>query len=35
MARAILKLNELAKILRSKRMSSGAISFDKIELKYC
>ena len=33
-AHAILKLNELAKKLRSKRMSSGAISFDKVEVKF-
>ena len=33
-ADAILKLNELAKILRKKRMSSGAISFDKVEVKF-
>ncbi|MCH7524025.1 MAG: ribonuclease R [Bacteroidetes bacterium] len=31
---AILKLNELAKILRRKRMNSGAISFDKVEVKF-
>ena len=34
LAFAILKLNELAKKLRSKRMSSGAISFDKVEVKF-
>ncbi len=33
-AEAILKLDELAKILRKKRMSSGAISFDKVEVKF-
>ena len=33
-ADAILKLDELAKILRKKRMSSGAISFDKVEVKF-
>ena len=33
-AQAVLKLNELAKKLRSKRMSSGAISFDKVEVKF-
>ncbi len=33
-ADAILKLDELAKILRRKRMSEGAISFDKIEVKF-
>ena len=31
---ATLKLNELAKILRKKRMSAGAISFDKVEVKF-
>lgn len=31
---AILKLDELAKILRSQRMQNGAISFDKIEVKF-
>lgn len=31
---AILKLDELAKILRKKRMSSGAISFDKVEVRF-
>ena len=31
---AVLKLNELATILREKRMSNGAISFDKIEVKF-
>jgi ribonuclease R len=31
---ATLKLNQLAKILRSKRMSEGAISFDKVEVKF-
>jgi len=31
---AILKLNELAKILRKRRMNSGAISFDKVEVKF-
>ena len=31
---AILKLDELAKILRAKRMKSGAISFDKTEVKF-
>ena len=34
LASAILKLNELAKILRNKRMKSGAISFDKVEVKF-
>jgi len=33
-AQAVLKLNELAKIMRRKRMSSGAISFDKVEVKF-
>ena len=33
-ANAILKLDELAKILRKKRMSAGAISFDKVEVKF-
>ena len=33
-AQAIIKLDELAKILRRKRMSSGAISFDKVEVKF-
>ncbi|MFL9845172.1 ribonuclease R [Flavobacterium rhizosphaerae] len=31
---ATLKLNELAKILRRKRMAKGAISFDKVEVKF-
>ena len=31
---ATLKLNELAKILRRKRMANGAISFDKVEVKF-
>ncbi len=31
---AILKLDELAKILRSKRMKDGAISFDKKEVRF-
>ncbi len=31
---AILKLDELAKILRKKRMKQGAISFDKVEVKF-
>ena len=31
---AVLKLNELAKKMRSKRMRSGAISFDKVEVKF-
>lgn len=33
-ADAILKLDELAKKMRSKRMGSGAISFDKVEVKF-
>ena len=31
---AILKLDELAKILRKKRMKQGAISFDRVEVKF-
>ncbi|WP_299054669.1 ribonuclease R [uncultured Polaribacter sp.] len=31
---ATLKLDELAKILRKKRMQSGAISFDRVEVKF-
>ncbi|MUV05228.1 ribonuclease R [Flavobacterium rakeshii] len=31
---AVIKLDELAKILRSKRMQHGAISFDKVEVKF-
>ncbi|TYA74184.1 ribonuclease R [Seonamhaeicola marinus] len=34
LADAVLKLDELAKIMRKKRMSSGAISFDKVEVKF-
>ncbi|OEK06042.1 ribonuclease R [Flavivirga aquatica] len=34
LADAILKMDELAKIMRSKRMQSGAISFDKVEVKF-
>jgi len=33
-AQATIKLDKLAKILRKKRMNSGAISFDKIEVKF-
>ncbi|MFD1616202.1 ribonuclease R [Gelatiniphilus marinus] len=33
-ADAILKMDELAKKMRSKRMQSGAISFDKVEVKF-
>ena len=31
---AVLKLDELAKILRKKRMKQGAISFDRVEVKF-
>lgn len=31
---ATLKMDELAKILRKKRMNAGAISFDKVEVKF-
>ncbi|MEZ4796993.1 MAG: ribonuclease R [Flavobacteriaceae bacterium] len=33
-ANAILKLDQLAKIMRRKRMKDGAISFDKVEVKF-
>ncbi|MDT0555600.1 ribonuclease R [Patiriisocius hiemis] len=33
-AQAILELDRLAKILRKKRMHNGAISFDKVEVKF-
>jgi len=33
-AQATLKLDELAKIMRNRRMSAGAISFDKVEVKF-
>lgn len=33
-ARAVLILDNLAKKMRSKRMASGAISFDKVEVKF-
>ncbi|MGE5942985.1 MAG: ribonuclease R [Flavobacteriales bacterium] len=33
-AEAILKMNGLAKIMRQKRMAAGAISFDKVEVKF-
>tara|TARA_R110002049_G_scaffold292252_2_gene476651 strand:- start:43292 stop:45526 length:2235 start_codon:yes stop_codon:yes gene_type:complete len=33
-AQAILKMDQLAKKMRAKRMSSGAISFDKVEVKF-
>jgi ribonuclease R len=31
---AVLKLDELAKILRRKRLAKGAITFDKVEVKF-
>lgn len=31
---AILKLDELAKLMRRQRMKNGAISFDKVEVKF-
>lgn len=31
---AILKMDELAKKMRAKRMAAGAISFDKVEVKF-
>jgi ribonuclease R/exosome complex exonuclease DIS3/RRP44 len=31
---ATLKLDELAKIMRSRRMGAGAISFDKVEVRF-
>ena len=31
---ATLKLDELAKIMRSRRMNAGAISFDKVEVRF-
>lgn len=31
---AVVKLNQLAKIMRGKRMAKGAISFDKVEVKF-
>ncbi len=34
MINAILKLDELAKIMRRQRMKNGAISFDKTEVKF-
>lgn len=34
LAEAILKMDALAKIMRTKRMASGAISFDKVEVKF-
>lgn len=33
-ADAVLKLDELAKIMRKDRMKQGAISFDKVEVKF-
>jgi ribonuclease R/exosome complex exonuclease DIS3/RRP44 len=33
-AQAILDLNRLARILRQRRMRAGAISFDKVEVKF-
>ena len=33
-ADAVLKLDELAKIMRRRRMKEGAISFDKVEVKF-
>ncbi|MDC8005104.1 ribonuclease R [Aureisphaera galaxeae] len=33
-AEAVLELDRLAKILRKKRMHEGAISFDKVEVKF-
>ncbi len=34
LADAILKMDELAKIMRGRRMRDGAISFDKVEVKF-
>ncbi|WP_298237262.1 VacB/RNase II family 3'-5' exoribonuclease [uncultured Algibacter sp.] len=34
LAKAILTLDRLAKIMRRKRMKDGAISFDKVEVKF-
>ena len=34
LADAILKMDQLAKIMRGKRMVSGALSFDKVEVKF-
>ncbi|GAA4268805.1 ribonuclease R [Hyunsoonleella aestuarii] len=34
LADAILKMDELAKLMRKKRMKNGAISFDKVEVKF-
>lgn len=33
-AEAILEMDKLAKLMRKRRMSSGAISFDKVEVKF-
>ena len=33
-AEAILELDRLAKIIRTKRMNNGAISFDKVEVRF-
>ncbi len=33
-ADAVLKMDDLAKIMRSRRMREGAISFDKVEVKF-
>jgi len=33
-ADAVLKMDALAKIMRNKRMNSGALSFDKLEVKF-
>ena len=33
-AYAIIEMNEMAKVMRSKRMKDGAISFDKVEVKF-
>lgn len=32
--KAVLKLEEFAKVMRKKRMKNGAISFDKVEVKF-
>lgn len=34
LGKEVLKLNELAKILRKNRMKSGAINFDRLEVKF-
>lgn len=34
LADAILKMDQLAKIMRGKRMQTGALSFDKVEVKF-